>query len=147
MNKIFIYGKKILFLFLLLVLLLLLLLLAVIPYSKTNSNGKINGEIINGKINSKEKFLTINNDQNNDGKMNFDYLVNPNYKNNILSRYYIDDDKKINGSRIIQHPYQNSIWASNIWGNSKNTRNKYYGDLFWTPLYSNYLYKTYGIRL
>lgn len=119
MNTIFIYG------------LIILLLMTIILYSKTNGN-----------INGKEKFLTINNDPDNDGKMHFDYLINPNYKNNILSRYYVDDDKKINGSRIVQHPYQNSIW-----GNSQGALRKYYGDLFWNPLYSNYLYKTYGIRL
>ena len=42
----------------------------------------------------------------NDGKMNFDYLLNSNHKTNILNKYYLDDDIKVNGRRLNTHPYQ-----------------------------------------
>ena len=91
---------------------------------------------------SKEKFLSLNNDPDNDGKMKFNYLTNPNYKNNILARYYIDDDIKINGSRMVQHPYQDRHW-----GVSQRTLRKFYGDLFWDQQHSDNIYNAYKIRL
>ena len=91
---------------------------------------------------SKEKFLSLNNDPDNDGKMKFDYLNNPNYKNNILARYYIDDDIKINGSRMVQHPYQDRHW-----GVSQRTLRKFYGDLFWNQQLSDNIYNAHKIRL
>ena len=129
MNKIFIYGLVIL------ILMVTILFIDINLYTKNNNK-------INNEINNKEKFLTINNDPDNDGKMRFDYLNNPNYKNNILSRYYVDDDKKINGSRIVQHPYQNSYLSY-----SQGALRKHYGNLYWNPSYSDYIYKSSGIRL
>ena len=82
-------------------LVIILLLIAIVVYT----------DIIDINSFSKEKFLSLNNDPDNDGKMKFDYLTTPNYKNNILARYYIDDDVKINGSRMVQHPYQDRHWG------------------------------------
>lgn len=130
-NKILIYG-----------LLILLLLIIIFISNIIISNIILSNIILYSKNTNKEKFITVNNDPDNDGKMTFDYLNNPNYTNNILSRYYIDDDKKINGIRIIQHPYQKSNTIQ-IQGSPR----KYYGNLYQEPLYSDYLYKTYGIRL
>lgn len=118
MKNVFIYG-----------LIIILLLIAIIVYT----------DII---AKNKEKFLSLNNDPDNDGKMKFDYLPNPNYKNNILARYYIDDDVKINGSRMVQHPYQDRHW-----GLSQRTLRKFYGDIFWFPQVSDIYYNAYGIRL
>lgn len=116
MNKIIIYG------------LVILILLVIMVFSD-----------INDKTKKQENFLTMNNDPDNDGKMTFEYLNSPNYTNNVLSRYYINDDKKINGTRIIQHPYQNKY--------SPDIKHYFFGNLYWNPLYSDYLYNTYSIRL
>ena len=52
------------------------------------------------------KYNTIKNkDKFNDGKMTFNYLNDPFYSQNILKKYYIDDDKKINGVKVNYHPY------------------------------------------
>jgi len=127
MSKIFIYR---------LVILILLVFIIIVFANIILYSGEQNKKL------GKESFLTINNDPDNDGKMRFDYLNNPNYKNNILSRYYVDDDKKINGSRIVQHPYQNSYLSY-----SQGALRKHYGNLFWNPSYSDYIYKSFGIRL
>lgn len=85
-----------------------------------------------------EKFAAISNISD-DGKMQFDYLVNPGYANSILTRYYINDDKKLNDSRTIPHPYQIK--------HSSNGIDKYYGSLFWNKTLSDSVYKDTGIRL
>ena len=41
----------------------------------------------------------------NDGNMTFDFLTNA-HTNSILSKYYINDDMKIDGVRVNYHPYQ-----------------------------------------
>ncbi len=46
---------------------------------------------------------------NNDGNMSFDYLSDPQYSNDILYRYYIDDDAKIGGQPLNYHPYKEKI--------------------------------------
>jgi hypothetical protein len=53
-----------------------------------------------------ETFLTKNNDPNNDGKMTFPFLNDPNYSKNVLNSYYLNDDTKVNGNRVIIHPRQ-----------------------------------------
>ena len=113
-------------------LVIILLLIAIVVYT----------DIIDINSFSKEKFLSLNNDPDNDGKMKFDYLTTPNYKNNILARYYIDDDVKINGSRMVQHPYQDRHW-----GFSQRTLRKFYGDLYWYLPHSDDIYNAYKIRL
>ncbi len=42
---------------------------------------------------------------NNDGNMTFDFLSNKN-TTNVLEKYYLDDDIKINGDRLNYHIYQ-----------------------------------------
>ena len=74
--------------------------------------------------------------------MKFNYLVSPNYTTNILSRYYINDDTRVNNVRVINHPNQN---IKNIGYNSK-----YYGNLGGSNVLnvvSNSFYNAYGIRL
>ena len=44
----------------------------------------------------------------NDGHMNFNFLKNEN-TNYVINKYYIDDDKKINGTRVNIHPYQEQV--------------------------------------
>jgi len=45
----------------------------------------------------------------NDGKMLFKYLNEPNYSEKILKKYYLNDDKLINGVKVNPHIYQNSV--------------------------------------
>ena len=42
----------------------------------------------------------------NDGKMNFDFLNDPQYTNKILNEYYLNDDMKLNGVKLNYHPQQ-----------------------------------------
>ena len=81
----------------------------------------------------------------NDGNMTFDYLTNPNYKNDVLNKYYLDDDIKSSNIRTNIHPYQNKnsrnlygipqhqIINSGKWGATHST-------------FSNYIYNYYGVR-
>ena len=41
-----------------------------------------------------------------DGKQMFPYINDPNYNANILNEYYLNDDTKINDTRLVQHKYQ-----------------------------------------
>ena len=45
-------------------------------------------------------------DANEDGKMPFPYIVDPNYNTDIKNAYYLNDDTKINNVRVVFHPYQ-----------------------------------------
>lgn len=118
-----------------LILLILFILLIIIFYNDivmylTN---------ISNYVRNKEKFLTENIDPDKDGKMIFGYLTNPNYANSILSRYYINDDKKILGIRTVQHPYQIA--------HSPNNRDIYFGTLFYDKTRSDNIYYSTGVRL
>ena len=62
---------------------------------------------------SNETFLIRNNPDFVDGQMNFNYLVDPNYTQSILNRYYINDDTKINGQRVVVHPNQYKRYFAN----------------------------------
>jgi len=66
--------------------------------------------------------------------MNFNYITNKNYLKNILEKYYINDDTKINGKRTVYHPY---IY----------TYNRRYGLLWFDPARSNSIYQNTGVRL
>ena len=90
---------------------------------------------------NKERFFAQQYDPNNDGNMKFNYLVSPNYTTNILSRYYINDDTRVNNVRVINHPNQNikKGYASNYYGN--------FGGHYYLNYWSNSFYNTYGIRL
>lgn len=65
---------------------------------------------INADANSKRDKI----DPLKDGKMSFDYLINPNYDKEVLGKYYLNDDIIINGSRLNEHYYQgkyNTYWG------------------------------------
>ena len=85
-----------------------------------------------------ERFLTENNSPDNDGKLIFSYLNDPQYTNNILSKYYIYDDTRMHNYRLIYHPNQYFRYAS-------NNLVKYYGNV--NNVDSNKIYKEYNIRL
>lgn len=80
------------------------------------------------------ELFKANSNITNQELMNFEYLTNPNYARNILATYYLDDDKKINGNRVVNHPYMFS-------------NNNMYGRYWWTPALSNQIYKSSGVRL
>ena len=98
----------------------------------------------------------------NDGNMTFDYLLNDNYKDEVLNKYYLDDDIKISGDRINIHPYQypyETKYLNIILNNNKPvhyTLNSYgsnphnhikdkikYGEF---ETFAEYIYRTYGVR-
>ena len=123
--------------YILLILILIAILIYIIYYSKSNEINEIN------EIN--EKFITNNNTPENDGKMKFNYVNNPNYTKTILSRYYLNDDSQwkigdISG-RYVYHPYQYK--RNPYWLNSS----KYYGFLWHNPQLSDSLFNSYGVRL
>lgn len=74
-----------------------------------------------------------------DGKMNFEYLYNPNYMNSILKKYYIDNDIKINGKKLVNHPYQMR--------RTVNGRDYYYGKYITNIPHNNDIYNKYGVRV
>ena len=115
--------------------LLLLLLLVVIFYNDI----VIYLSMFIKLLRNKEKFLTENIDPEKDGKMIFNYLTNPTYANSILSRYYISDDTKLAGRRVIDHPYQIP--------HSPNGRDMYYGTFFYNKSLSDSIYNSTKIRL
>ena len=71
--------------------------------------------------------------------MEFSYLVNPQYTDNILSRYYINDDTRRKNIRLVNHPTHTPAIV--------NTYLKYYGNLYNNNIESNRIYKETGIRL
>lgn len=77
--------------------------------------------------------------EDNDGNMSFDYLTDPDYKENILARYYINDDVLVNGARLVDHPYQ----FKQLGPDGK----LYYGDYVQNIAQNNRYYLNYGIRL
>lgn len=79
-------------------------------------------------------FFIANANISNNAPMNFSYLTNKNYANNILHTYYLDDDKKINNQRVVNHPYM-------------YTYDKNYGIYWWSPIRSNTIYNSYGVRI
>ena len=85
-------------------------------------------------IQPKVELFKANSNITNHSPMNFEYLTNPNYARNILATYYLDDDKKINNQRVVNHPYV-------------YTYNKNYGYFWWWPQHSRQIYNSRGIRL
>ena len=84
------------------------------------------------------EFFNANANLQNTKPMNFKYLNDPNYDNNILNQYYLNDDTKINGVRVVYHPYMESQRIGN---------NNSYGLLWNSPVLSNDYYNKYGVRL
>ena len=95
----------------------------------------------NNILEIKSPFINRNDPDFEDGKMNFNYLVDPNYTNNILRNYYIDDDIKINGYRVVIHPNQT------VHNTGGKRRNRYYYGNIPDLNYSDLVYNSYGIRL
>ena len=44
-----------------------------------------------------------------DGEMKFEYLKDPFFSKRIINKYYLNDDKKINGVKIHRYPYKNPV--------------------------------------
>ena len=84
--------------------------------------------------NTVNEYFIANSNLSNQAPMDFSYLTNPNYARNILATYYLDDDKKINGKRVVNHPYMYS-------------KNNHYGYYWWNPGYSINIYKSKGVIL
>jgi len=112
--------------------LLLILILVLIIYNEHNNNE--NDTFVNEK----------NANFENDGNMTFDYLTNPNYKNNVLNKYYLNDDIKKEGQRINIHPYQKKNYR-NLYGipEYQINNNNIYGTF---TTFAEYIYRLYGVR-
>ena len=97
----------------------------------------------------------------NDGNMTFEYLSNNNYKNEVLNKYYLDDDIKKSGKRINIHPYQRPYetkllniivngkpknYSINSYGSNPYNHvedKKKYGEF---KTFAEYIYRLYGVR-
>jgi len=98
-----------------------------------------------------DKFLNVNqidNDNYIDGKMNFNYLVNPSYTNNILKTYYFNDDNP-----GVYHPNQmpTIVKSKKYYGNTGKKASLFSDfifvyDLILKPISDN-LYNSQGIRI
>jgi hypothetical protein len=111
-------------------------------FSNTNTNTK------------KDKI-----DPSKDGKMSFDYLINPNYDKEVLGKYYINDDIIINGSRLNDHYYQgkhNTFWGFLYNYPSRTISNNTRKPIITKPIKipnldtvarSNIVYNNYKVRL
>lgn len=100
----------------------------------------------NNNKNQSETFRSVNyiktvnyNDPKNDGKLKYKYLYDTNNTSNIINKYVINDDKKINDNRVIYHPYQ--IKQTDYYGNPYYIQNMPNGRLF-----SDKVYNATGIR-
>jgi len=114
---------------------------------------KNNFSNINANANSKRDKI----DPTKDGKMSFDYLVNPNYDKELLGKYYLNDDIIINGSRLNDHYYQgkyNTYWgflynypSRNITGNIGTPTTPMKIPNLDTVAKSDAIYNNYKVRL
>ena len=102
----------------------------------------------NNNKNQSETFRSVNyikavnyNDPKNDGKLKYKYLYDTNNTSNIVNKYVINDDKKINSNRVIYHPYQ--LKQSEYYGNPYFIQNIPNGR---GREVSNTIYNIYGIR-
>ena len=93
-------------------------------------------------VKNKDRFKNEN--ANNDGKMTFNYLKDNNNTKNILNKYYMNDDTKINGTRIVYHPYQQKNFL-NLYGNPNN-QTSYKGAFNGFDTIGEYMYNQYGVR-
>ena len=131
--------NKILIFLVILIIILLIILLIIIKYYNNNFHIQQKSEKNTKKI--IEKFIIRNDDPDNDGKMKFSYLINPQYTPDILSKYYLNDDTRVNNIRSIEHPTQSPRRAS------LSSDIKYYGNIYYNNIESNRIYKETGIRL
>ena len=109
-------------LYILLIICLIFIVSIVYNYSRSQNQNTVN------------EYFIANSNLTNQAPMDFSYLTNPNYARNILATYYLDDDKKINGKRVVDHPYMYS-------------KNNHYGYYWWDPGYSINIYKSKGVIL
>jgi len=114
-------------------LIILIIILFLIIYNEHNNNNE-NDTFVNEK----------NANFENDGNMTFDYLTNPNYKNNVLKKYYLDDDIKKSGNRINIHLYQKKNYR-NLYGipEYQYESQSMYGKF---TTFAEYIYRLYGVR-
>ncbi len=91
-------NKKLFIIILLIILILLLIQILSILQDKYNTK-IIKDKFTDGKSMSPQEIIE------NDGKMTFNYINDPNYSNRIISQYYLDDDIRINGMKVNSHPY------------------------------------------
>jgi len=110
----------------------------------------------------KDTFMNEKNTNfENDGNMTFEYLSNNNYKNEVLNKYYLDDDIKKSGKRINIHPYQRPYktkllniivngkpknYSINSYGSNPYNHvedKKKYGEF---KTFAEYIYRLYGVR-
>ena len=100
-------------------------------------------------IRYQEKFLNkLNPYGESDGKMSFNYLVNPSYTNNILITYYFNDDNP-----GVYHPLQipTIVKSKKYYGNTGKKAGVFSEfifiyELFFKQIYDN-LYNSQGIRI
>ena len=123
---------------------LIIILLIIIKYYNNNFHIQQKSEKNTKKI--AENFIIRNNEPDNDGKMEFSYLVNPQYTDDILSRYYINDDTRVRNIRSVKHPTQTPRGIGLLFINT-GLNLKYYGNLYNNNIESNRIYKETGIRL
>ncbi len=81
---------------------LIIILLIIIKYY--NNNFHIQQKSEKNTKNIAENFIIRNDDPDNDGKMKFSYLINPRYTEDILSKYYLNDDTRVRNIRSVNHP-------------------------------------------
>ena len=132
-------------------------------YQNNNNNNNNNNKYdskYNSKYNTTDKFINLTEKNvGNDGTMNFNYLTDKNYTENILNTYYLNDDTKINNVRIVEHPFQKKLSYSNTYGNPGYNRSR---QISWGigngillssvnnwgnySTFSDYIYNTYGVR-
>jgi hypothetical protein len=67
-------------------------------------------------------------DANLDGKQAFPYINDSNHYNNTINNYYLNDDAKINDTRVVQHKYQ--IRKGKYYGSTIPTTTKYIPTFF-----------------
>ena len=123
---------------------LIIILLIIIKYYNNNFHIQQKTEKNTKKI--AENFIIRNNEPDNDGKMTFSYLVSPRYTDDILSRYYINDDTRVRNIRSVNHP-THTPRGIGLWFINTGLNLKYYGNLYNNNIESNRIYKETGIRL
>ena len=139
-------------------------------YQNNNNNNNKYDSKYNSKYNTTDKFINLTEKNvENDVTMNFNYLTDKNYTENILNTYYLNDDTKINNVRIVEHPFQKKLPYSNTYGNPDYNISR---KITWSPsrnwgrggpvgsgillssvnnwgnysTFSDYIYNTYGVR-
>ena len=119
---------------------LIFILIIIIIYLYQNNNYNYYNKYNNIDTFQSQRDINIEND----GNMKFNYLIDKNYTNTILQKYYLNDDTKINGMRVVNHPFQKKN-VLNLYGNPFNQLEK---PGVWGKFntFSDYIYNIYGVR-